>query len=59
MWILGLEPTQDELQLCRNMLNEDSGQTEVVNGEEKSVSFSKQEELVWVLLNHHHFLQVP
>lgn len=59
MWILGLEPTEDELQLCRNMLNEDSGQTEVVNGEEKSVSFSKQEELVWVLLNHHHFLQVP
>lgn len=59
MWILGLEPTEDELQLCRNMLNEDSGQTDVLNGEEKADSFSKQEELVWVLLNHHHFLQVP
>lgn len=59
MWILGLDPTEDELQLCRAMIEEDNGQTDVLHDEEKSVSFSRQEELVWVLLNHHHFLQVP
>ncbi|MFN7877717.1 MAG: PSD1 and planctomycete cytochrome C domain-containing protein [Pirellula sp.] len=59
MWILGLDPTEDELQLCRAMIEEDNRRTGVLNDEEKSVSFSRQEELIWVLLNHHHFLQVP
>lgn len=59
MWILGLEPTQQELELCLSMLMETGDQSQVSNSEENANEFSKQEELVWVLLNHHHFLQVP
>jgi hypothetical protein len=59
MWILGLEPTTDERELCRALLEEANGQADFSTDEEKAVSFSRQEELVWVLLNHHHFLQVP
>jgi hypothetical protein len=58
-WILGLEPTGDELELCRAMLSEDSESDGIQTGDETAMRFSRQEELVWVLLNHHHFLQVP
>jgi hypothetical protein len=58
-WILGLEPTRDELELCRAMLSDDSESDGIQTGDETAMRFSRQEELVWVLLNHHHFLQVP
>jgi hypothetical protein len=58
-WILGLEPTRDELELCRAMLSDDNKSEGMPTVDEKALRFSKQEELVWVLLNHHNFLQVP
>ncbi len=62
-WILGLEPTNRELELCQALLNETDDQPQASNNTSNETGttnhFSKQEELVWVLLNHHHFLQVP
>jgi hypothetical protein len=58
-WILGLEPTRDELELCRVMLSEANDVEGNLTLAEEAMRFSKHEELVWVLLNHHHFLQVP
>jgi hypothetical protein len=58
-WILGLEPTDAEMELCRAMLNEEIELDGTQTSDEAALSFSRREELVWVLLNHHHFLQVP
>jgi hypothetical protein len=41
------------------MLSDDSESDGIQTGDETAMRFSRQEELVWVLLNHHHFLQVP
>jgi hypothetical protein len=57
--ILGLEPTETELSLCLAMLDETGLPSDGTVAMPNQKSFSNEEELVWVLLNHHHFLQVP
>jgi hypothetical protein len=57
--ILGLEPTETELSLCLAMLDETDLPSDGTVAMPNQKSFSNEEELVWVLLNHHHFLQVP
>ncbi|XZE19774.1 DUF1549 domain-containing protein [Pirellulaceae bacterium SH449] len=57
--IIGLEPTETELSLCLAMLSETDVPSDGTVANPTQESFSNKEELVWVLLNHHHFLQVP
>lgn len=57
--IIGLEPTETELSLCLAMLSETDLPSDGTVANPTQESFSNEEELVWVLLNHHHFLQVP